>query len=110
MTNKELEELMDEATRGLEEKTELGEVAKEFNTFTPSSSNLGKDEHTLLWRGKNILKRMSPSSVSILDDFMNTKRSVGGWNTHQKVSAITGIQQQRQGGGMKEKLFGNRRE
>ena len=110
MTNKELEDLMDEATKGLEDRSELGEVAKEFNNFTPASTNLNKDEHTLIWRGKNILKRMSPSSVCILDDFMNSKRSVGGWNTHQKVSAITGVQQQRNGGGMMEKLLGNRRE
>ena len=97
MEKADLEELMAKASESLDETSELGELAREFNNFSPSSSNFTKDEHTLLWRGKNILKRMSPSSVEILDDFMDSKRSVGGWNTNQKVQAITGVQQIRGG-------------
>jgi len=109
MKKEDLERLMERASEELNETSELGEVAREFNNFSPSSSNFTKDEHTLLWRGKNILKRMSPSSVEILEDFMDSKRSVGGWNTLRKVEAITGVQQQRGGGNFMEKMFANQK-
>lgn len=91
----------------LSEKTELGEVSKEFSENRPSSSNLTSDEHKLVWRAKSILRRLSPTSLKIIDEYVDSKRSVNGWNTGQKVAAITGIQQQRQGFGGKimEKLF-----
>jgi len=109
MNKEDLERLMEKAQDATSESSELGELAREFDNFTPASSNFSKDEHTLLWRGKNILKRMSPSSVEILDDFMDSKRSVGGWNTAQKVSAITGVQQGRQGGSFMDKMFNNQK-
>lgn len=90
-----LEELL--ANADLTEQTELGEVTKEFSENKPSSSNLSRDEHTLVWRGKSILREISPKSVIIIDDFIDGRRSVGGWNTNKKVEAITGVQNQRQG-------------
>jgi len=109
LSKEDLERLMEKASQDLNETSELGEVAREFNDFSVSSSNLAKDEHVLLWRGKNILKRMSPKSVDILEDFMDSKRSVGGWNTDKKVQAITGIQESRGGGGFMEKMFANKK-
>ena len=88
----------------LSEGTEMGEVMKEFSEKKPSSSNLSSDEHKLTWRAKGIYGKMSPSAVRLIEDFVDSKRSVGGWNTTQKVAAITGIQQQRSGFG--EKLAG----
>ncbi len=102
MKKSTLDEIM---SASLEEKTELGEVAKEFNTSTPSSSNLTNDEFRLVWRSKNILRKMSPNSVNIINEFVDMKRSVNGWNTNKKVEALTGIQQQRSGSGFVEKLF-----
>ena len=99
MKDDNLDELMQNID--LSEKTELGEVTKEFSENKPSSSNLSNDEFRLVWRAKSILKVLSPKSAGIIDDFVDMKRSVGGWNTHQKVSAITGIQQQRTGFGEK---------
>ena len=95
----------------LTEKTELGEVTKEFSQNRPSSSNLSDDEMRLTWRAKCILRRLSPKSVRIIDDFVDLKRSVKGWNTDQKVAAITGVQQQRAGFGGKimETMFGQRK-
>lgn len=91
----------------MNETTELGEVTKEFSENKPSSSNLSDDEFRLTWRAKSILRRLSPKSVIIIDDFVDGKRSVGGWNTEQKVAAITGVQQQRQGvmGKFMDKMF-----
>ena len=102
---KDLEEMMRRAADGLTDKTELGEVTKEFGESKPSSSNLSADEFRLSWRGKNILKHMSPSSAKIIDDFIDMKRSVKGWNTDKKVEAIVGVQQQRSGQGIMSKLF-----
>lgn len=94
----------------LSEKTEMGEVTKEFSENKPSSSNLTHDEHRLTWRARSILKRLSPRSADIINDFVDSKRSVDGWNTNRKVEAITGIQQQRQGmmGRVVDKMFGSR--
>lgn len=82
----------------LSEKTEMGEVTKEFSLNKPSSSNLTSDEQKLIWRAKAIILALSPDNIGILDDYLDSKRSVQGWNTNQKVAAITGIQQQRSGG------------
>jgi len=103
-----LEKAIEQATGELNDSSELGEVAKEFNKSTPSSSNLTKDEHILTWRATHILKRLSPKSVDIIRDFIDSKRSVGGWNTNKKVEAITGVQQQRSGNGFVEKMLSNR--
>ena len=91
----------------LSEKTEFGEITKEFSENKPSSSNLTEDEFRLTWRAKSILRRLSPKSVLIIEDFIDGKRSVHGWNTGQKVQAITGVQQQRSGFGSQfmEKMF-----
>ena len=86
------------------ESSEMGEVVSEFSTNKPSSSNLTRDEHRLQWRAKGIFGKMSPSAVKLVDDFVDSKRSVDGWNTNQKVAAITGVQQQRNGIG--ERLAG----
>ena len=93
------EENLDDVLRNvdLSEKTEMGEVVKEFSENKPSASNLTSDEFRLTWRAKSILRRLSPSSTIIIDDFVDGKRSVDGWNTSRKVEAITGIQQQRTG-------------
>jgi len=99
--NQESEEKsLDEVLKGvdLSEKTEMGEVTKEFSLNKPSSSNLTDDEHKLTWRAKSILRRLSPKSMIIIEDYIDGKRSVDGWNTEKKVQAITGIQQQRSGG------------
>ena len=106
----DLDEIMEKATAGLQESTELGEVAREFDKSTPSNSNLTQDEFRLTWRAENILKRLSPKSVEIIRGFVDQKRSVNGWNTNQKVQAITGVQQQRGGNSMMDKLFGNKKE
>lgn len=103
----DLEELMHKATEGINESSELGEVTKEFSESKPSSSNLTSDEFRLVWRGKNILKHMSPKSAKIIDEFIDLKRSVKGWNTEKKVEAITGVQNQRSGG-MLSKMFSPR--
>lgn len=79
------------------DKTELGEVSKEFGENKPSSSNLTPDEFRLAWRSKSILQRLSPKSEKIIDSFIDMKRSVQGWNTEKKVEAITGVHKQRQG-------------
>lgn len=100
----DLEDLMKQAAAGITEKTEMAEVTKEFSENKPSSSNLTDTEQRLAWRGKSILKRVSPKSAAIIDDFVDTKRSVGGWNTNKKVEAISGMQNQRSGGIM-NKLF-----
>jgi len=105
MESDKLDEIMEKASQNLTEKTEMGEVTKEFSESKPSSSNLTQDEFTLVWRAKNILKRLSPKSVSIIDEFIDMKRSVRGWNTEQKVKAITGIQEQRSGTGLMNKFF-----
>ena len=97
MNEDDLENLMDKASQGLGEQTELGEISRDFKENNPSSSNLTPDEFRLTWRGINILKRMSPSSTQIIEQFIDMKRSVNGWNTTQKVHAITGVQQQRGG-------------
>jgi len=108
MTTNNLDDVLEKVD--LSEKTELSEVAKEFGENKPGSSNLSSDEHKLVWRAKNILNRLSPSSKDIIDDYVDSKRSVGGWNVQKKVEAITGIQQQRQGWGgrMMEKMFGGK--
>ena len=105
----DLENLMQRAAEGLTEHSELGEVTKEFNVNAPSASNLNIDEMRLVWRGKNILKHMSPSSAIIIDEFIDLKKSVRGWNTGQKVAAISGIRDSRAGGGMMERLMGGKR-
>jgi len=105
----DLEELMKQATSGLTETTELGEVTKEFNRNTPSASNLTSDEMRLVWRGKNILKHMSPESAEMIDEFIDLKRSVKGWNTDKKVDAISGIREGRSGGNMMNTLFGGKK-
>lgn len=102
---KDLEKIMNRAAEGLSETSELGEVTKEFGESKPSSSNLTSDEFRLVWRGKNILKHMSPKSAMIIDEFIDLKRSVKGWNTDKKVEAITGVQNQRSGNGIMNKLF-----
>jgi len=109
MVNEDLEEMMNRATEGLTESSELGEVTKEFNVQSPSSSNLTIDEMRLVWRGKHILQHMSPSSASIIDAFIDLKKSVSGWNTNRKVDAISGIRDQRSGGGMMERLMGGKK-
>lgn len=101
----DLEQLMSKAAEGINERSELGEVTKEFGESKPSSSNLTSDEFRLAWRGKNILKHMSPKSALIIDEFIDMKRSVKGWNTEKKVEAIVGVQQQRSGQGIMNKLF-----
>ena len=91
----------------LSEKTELGEVTKEFSENKPSSSNLTGDEHKLTWRAKGIYSKY-PKTLKMISDYIDSKRSVKGWNTEMKVSAITGIQQQRTGGmlgGFMNKMF-----
>lgn len=105
MKEEDLDDLMERASANLNESTELGEISKDFKDNTPSSSNLTPDEFRLAWRGINILKRMSPSSVAIIEGFVDMKRSVGGWNTDRKVEAITGVQQQRSGNSFMDKLF-----
>ena len=104
MEDNQLEDLMQRASEGLSEKTELGEVTKEFSESKPSSSNLTPDEFRLAWRAKNILRKLSPSSEKMIDEFIDMKRSVGGWNTDKKVAALTGVQQQR--AGIMDKLSG----
>jgi len=103
------EENLDDIVKNVDfnETTELGEITKEFSENKPSSSNLSDDEMRLTWRAKAILNRLSPKSVRIIDDFIDMKRSVGGWNTGKKVEAITGVQQQRAGFGSQfmEKMF-----
>lgn len=101
----DLDDLMDRASANLNEKTELGEISKDFKDNIPSSSNLTPDEFRLTWRGINILRRMSPSSVAIIEGFVDMKRSVGGWNTDRKVEAITGVQQQRSGNSFMDRLL-----
>ena len=94
----------------LSEKTELGEVTKEFSENKPSSSNLSSDEQKLIWRATGIYSRY-PKTLRMIKDYIDTKRSVKGWNTEMKVSAITGIQQQRTGGmlgGFMNKMFAPR--
>ena len=81
----------------LSEKTELGEVTKEFSENKPSSSNLTSDEQKLTWRAKGIYSKY-PKTLKMISDYIDLKRSVQGWNTQKKVEAITGIQQQRSGG------------
>jgi len=105
----DLEAMMRRAAEGINERSELGEVTKEFNQNKPSASNLSADEMRLVWRGKNILKHMSPQSSMMIDEFIDLKRSVRGWNTDKKVQAIGGIQEQRSGQGVMNKLFANRR-
>jgi hypothetical protein len=103
--NDDLEKLMSKAAEGINEKTELGEVTKEFSENKPSASNLSSDEMRLVWRGQNILKHMSPKSAQIITEFIDLKRSVKGWNTDKKVEAIAGAQNQRSGNGIMQKLF-----
>jgi len=95
---KEEQTLDDMLARGLGDQSEMGEVTKEFSENKPSSSNLTPDEFRLVWRGESILEELSPSSVKIVNRFVDMKRSVNGWNTDKKVQAITGIQEQRTGG------------
>jgi hypothetical protein len=104
-TDKELEDMLKSASDGLTEKTELGEVTKEFGESKPSASNLTMDEFRLTWRAKNILKHMSPKSAAIIDEFIDMKRSVKGWNTEKKVEAIVGVRQQRSGEGFMGRLL-----
>jgi len=91
--------LEDRMKVNLNETTEMGEVVKEFSEDRPGSSNLTSDEHKLLWRAEGIYQKMSPSAVILLHKYRDGKRSVFGWNTSQKVAAITGIQQNRTGFG-----------
>ena len=93
------EKSLDDVLKGvdLSEKTEMGEVTKEFSENKPSSSNLTSDEHKLTWRAKGIYNKY-PKTLKMISDYVDSKRSVLGWNTTQKVAAITGIQQQRSGG------------
>ena len=110
MKEENLEQSIDDAMDGLQESTELGELAREFTKSHISSSNLSKDEHILTWRAKNILRRLSPKSVRIIDEFIDGKRSVGGWNTDKKVEAITGTMNQRSGNGLMERFFRNNKQ
>ena len=110
----EKEENLDDLLKkaDLTEKTELGEVTKEFSINKPSSSNLTEDEMKLLWRAESILEGLGAvDSLKILTRYIDLKRSVRGWNTEQKVAAITGVQQQRAGFGGKimETMFGQRK-
>lgn len=100
---KEDDENLDDVLQNvdLSEKTELGEVTREFSENRPSSSNLTSDEFRLVWRARSILRVLSPKSEAIITDFVDMKRSVDGWNTNRKVEAITGVQQQRTGFGQK---------
>lgn len=106
--NDSLDEVMSKVD--LSEKTELGEVTKEFSENKPSSSNLTSDEQKLIWRAKAIILALSPDNIDILNDYVDSKRSVLGWNTIQKVAAITGVQNQRQGLGSRimDKMFSPR--
>ena len=51
----------------LSEKTELGEVTKEFSENKPSSSNLTDDEHKLTWRAKGIYSKY-PKTLKMIND------------------------------------------
>lgn len=108
MDKDDLEAIMNKAAENINERSELGEVTKEFSDNKPSASNLSGDEMRLVWRGKNILKEMSPESADIIDEFVDLKRSVKGWNTDKKVQAIGGVQEGRSGTGFMNKLFGPR--
>ena len=105
MGKEDLEQIMKAAGEAMTDKTELGEVSKEFGESKPSSSNLTMDEFRLAWRAKNILRHMSPKSALIVDEFIDMKRSVKGWNTDKKVEAIVGVREQRSGQGIMSKLF-----
>lgn len=103
-----LERKLNERSLDHAQKSELGEVAKEFGEGKPSNTNfISKDQFTLWWRGRSQLKKLSPKSVQILDDYADALRSVGGWNTEKKVEAFTGIQKTRTGfwDGLKERLL-----
>lgn len=104
MTDKE--ENLEDAIKGvdLSEKTELGEVTKEFGENKPSSSNLTSDEHKLTWRAKGIYSKY-PKTLKLISDYIDSKRSVKGWNTEKKVEAIVGVKQDRGGNNMLTKLF-----
>lgn len=106
MKTDNIEEMLNKASENLSDKTELGEVTKEFSENKPSASNMTNDEMRLVWRGKNILKHMSPGAAEMIDEFIDLKRSVKGWNTDKKVEAIGGVQERRSGTGFMNKLFG----
>jgi hypothetical protein len=97
--SKELENL-DDVLKGvdLSDKTEMGEVTKEFSENKPSSSNLTSDEQKIIWRLQFILGVVSPQNLKLINNYIDSRRSVAGWNTEMKVQAISGIQQQRSGG------------
>lgn len=101
-TNENLDEVISKVD--LSEKTELGEVGKQFNENTPNSSNISQHQSILIWKTKSTLKGLGYQDLDFTDDFIALQKSVGGWNTEKKVEAITGIQKQR-GGGFMERLF-----
>ena len=88
---------MSKAAEGINEKTELGEVSKEFNENRWGSSNISRDEATLTWRGDEILREVSPESAAMVKRRLDILRSVKGWNTNMKVQAIGGVQERRSG-------------
>jgi len=90
------------------EKTEMGEVASELFANTPSRTNITQDEMTLLFVNKALFRGLGIAELSPVNDFIELKKSVGGWNVEQFVRSMGGLNEQRKGflGTMKDKLFG----
>ena len=88
----------------LKEPTEYGEVAKEMFLNTPGRSNFTQDEMVLLFINKAMFKGLNMDDLSPVDDFIELKKSVGGWNVEMFVNGLSGINSVRTGGGFMSRM------
>ena len=87
----------------LNEKTEMGEVADQLFRNTPSRSNISNDEFILLFINNAEFKGLGKrcpnfAALNPVNDFLEFKKSVGGWNVQMFVESAGGMQNSRAGG------------
>lgn len=92
----------------LSEKTELQGVAHEVFLNKPSRSNITHFEASACFVCNVIFPTLGMGEKNPVNQFLDLKKSQGGWATHQFVSAAGGAQEMRAGAGMMNKLFGKK--
>lgn len=99
----DLETLMDNID--VSEKTELQGVAYEVFLNTPSRSNITHFEASACFVSNVIFPTLGMAEENPVNFFLELKKSQQGWATHQFVNAAGGVQEQRSGLGMMDRLF-----
>lgn len=93
----------------INDKTETGEMALELFKNTAGRTNITQDEMVLLFINKAMFRGLGLDDLSPVDDFLELKKSVGGFAVQKFVEGVGGMANMRAGGSvggwMRDRLF-----